>query len=350
MVRKRKTDAQKVLIREANRLNYRLRSAFFYQKLVQYGTIRMPDVLKQLLPIAKTYDWSKHSEWGISGTSFERISKSDVPLIQVFVHPKLLREQPILLSYYRNVAALSQKSVSYLISLHPGKYEDKPPKSLPEAEAVAYSNLFNEHISIIIDNAVQGFDERHLLGLLFASTGAQIDGSWRNEVGVQAEKFVQRLLLTEAARRKLVSAVLPRDGEGVIVFDGAKTSKQLEKSADFKGFVLKNKGSVLYSSEPDVSFLDAGGHTTAVMEVKGGSDPAGALERYGAVKKSLEESKKVNKKVKTILLMSCITPEVGKRIKTDKAINRCFDLAHILTNEKEKMAFLDYVFSELIKK
>lgn len=54
--------------------------------------------------------------------------------------------------------------------------------------------------------------------------------------------------------------------------------------------MLSNHTSILFSSEPDISLLNNQGTTIGVIEVKGGADPAGALERYGAAKKSFEES------------------------------------------------------------
>ena len=46
---------------------------------------------------------------------------------------------------------------------------------------------------------------------------------------------------------------------------------------------------MLYGSEPDVAFVKDGG-VVATIEIKGGKDPAGALERLGAVQKSLAET------------------------------------------------------------
>jgi hypothetical protein len=57
-----------------------------------------------------------------------------------------------------------------------------------------------------------------------------------------------------------------------------------------------------------------------VIEIKGGTDPAGALERLGAIKKSFDYARKENKKVETILVVSCITEEMNKRLKKEKTM------------------------------
>jgi len=111
-------DERKQLLIEAHKINYRLRSTFFYRKLNEYNTYGFPEAVQKLIPLSKEYDWSKYNEWGVTKEALEQIQESDLSLIQVFAHPRLLREHPVLIAYYRNVAALSQKSVSYLSGVH----------------------------------------------------------------------------------------------------------------------------------------------------------------------------------------------------------------------------------------
>lgn len=344
------SDKRNQLLIEAHRINYKLRSTFFYRKLNEYNTYKFPESIQKLIPLSNDYDWKDYNKWGITKEAFEGIKKSNLSLIQVFSHPRLLREYPKLIAYYRNVAALSQKSVSYLSSTHPVKFENGDNKDLPETQAKKLSKLFNEHISLIIESALEGFNNEHIKGLLFASTGAQIDGSWRNAIGDEAEKVVQKLLIKEAMDlSKLTAFLLKEDPPGLERFDKEKAKEQLERIKDFKGFTLNNKRSVLFSSEPDVSMIDTDGSTIAVVEVKGGTDPAGALERYGAAKKSFEQALRHNSKVITILVASCITAEVEKRVKKDKTIKYYYNLTSILTHEKEREKFLSYIFKNLLK-
>ncbi|GAX37284.1 XcyI family restriction endonuclease [Nodularia sp. NIES-3585] len=106
--------------------------------------------------------------------------------------------------------------------------------------------------------------------------------------------------------------------------------------------------SILFSSEPDISLLNNQGTTIAVIEVKGGKDPAGALERYGAAKKSFEEARRSNSEVITILVASCITDEVHTRIQNDSTISNYFNLTEILSeNSRQYDQFVQEIFSLL---
>ncbi len=342
-------DERKQLLIEAHRINYRLRSTFFYRKLNEYNTYRFPETIQKLIPLSKDYDWMKYNEWGISKEAYEQIKASELSLIQVFSHPRLLREHPVLIAYYRNVATLSQKSVSYLGGNNVVKFEIGEKKDLTEKQAIELSRLFNEHISLIIESAFEGFNNEHVKGLLFASTGAQIDGSWRNAIGDEAERVVQKLLMKQAIDLSLLTAFLLRDNHSSVEkFDKREAKNQLDRIKEFKGFTLNNKRSALFSSEPDISLIDADGSTIAVIEVKGGTDPAGALERYGAAKKSFEEAIRQNSKVITIFIASCITSEVEERVKKDKTIKHYFNLTAMLTYESKRKEFLDYIFKKLL--
>jgi len=84
-----------------------------------------------------------------------------------------------------------------------------------------------------------------------------------------------------------------------------------------------------------------------VIEVKGGADPAGALERYGAAKKSFEESRRDNNQVKTILVASCITSEVQTRILQDPTISIYFNLTEMLRDAAVANQFMQQIFSLL---
>lgn len=342
----RKTNKQ--LLIEAHKINYRLRSTFFYRKLHEYKTLEFPSTINQLIPHSKNYSWENSSSWGISEIGFKMISQSELNMIQVFAHPKLLREHPHLIGYYRNVSVLSQKAAKYLSKTDTKRFEEYKKSDLTETQALSLSFLFNEHISLIIETAFGEFEEKEIHGLLFASTGAQIDGSWRNSIGEEAEKIVQIILTQEVIRQKLLQAFIMRINGEIEIPTNDNIEKIIKNIKEIKGLMLTNQKSILFSSEPDLTIIDKTGKTELVIEVKGGTDPAGALERYGASKKSFEHSLKENKKVKTCLLASCITAEVESRIKNDKTVSRYFNLTEVLTDERYKTIFLGYL-SEAIK-
>lgn len=308
------------LLAEANRINYRLRSTFFYRKLKEYNTLAFPGMVAELFSVEHLYAWEERSEWNIGEDAYTYITgNSDFHLFQVFCHPKLIREYPRLLAYYRNIAALSQKSVGYLakagVDVKKIETDTQNRLSLSEAQALTLVRLFNEHITLIVDSSIQSITKEELYGILLASTGAQIDGSWRNAIGEEAEKVVQRLLVKEVKERNLLAALIPQKGQAIELYDPIRIQEQLGQIERYRGVLLTNRTSILFSSDPDISLLDQNGATVCALEVKGGADPAGALERYGAAKKSFEEVRRTAPGVATLLLASCITPEVHHRIK-----------------------------------
>jgi hypothetical protein len=142
---------QNSLLIEAHRINYRLRSTFFYHKMKEYKVLAFPSKVAALFPVENLYNWGERANWGIGEDAFYYIEQhKDLKLIQVFCHPKLLREYPILLAYYRNIAALSQKSVNYLVGISVAKYESDVSNrySLTDLQVLALARLFNEHITL----------------------------------------------------------------------------------------------------------------------------------------------------------------------------------------------------------
>ncbi len=342
--------ARDQLLIEAHQINYRLRSTFFYRKIKEYNVLAFPSIIANLSPLTQLYSWDQWATWGISEDTYSYISRhTELELIQVFCHPKLLREYPVLLSYYRNIAALSQKSVNYLIGISVAKYESDPDNksSLNDKQIALLVKLFNEHISLIIDSSIQSFTEEELHGLLLTSTGAQIDGAWRNAIGEEAEKVVQRLLVKEAVKLNLLSAFIPKNGTGIEPFEQTKLDDQLGKISKYRGVMLSNQTSILFSSEPDISLVSKQGTTIGVIEVKGGTDPAGALERYGAAKKSFEDTLRTAPDAKTILLASCITSQARERIEHDQTIFKYFNLTEIIKEKKKYSELVELVFSLL---
>ena len=254
------------------------------------------------------------------------------------------------MAYYRNIAALSQKSVIYLAGVNVKRVETDVNNivSLNPTQALALSTLFNEHITLIVDSSIQSLTKAELHGILLASTGTQIDGSWRNAIGEEAEKVVQRLLVNEAKERNLLGALIPRVGTSVEQYDLTRLEEQIGNIHKYCGVLLTNQTSILFSSAPDISLFNADGTTACVVEVKGGADPAGALERYGAAKKSFEEARRLVPDAPTILIASCITPEVHTRIGQDSLITSYYNLTKLLSEGSTSYAqFMNEIFSLL---
>ena len=343
--------SQDKLLVEAHQINYRLRSTFFYRKIKEYNVLSFPSRIANLFPAQELYNWDERANWGIGEDAFTYISKHDqLKLVQVFCHPRLLREYPTLLAYYRNIAALSQKSVGYLVGIDVKKYEANLDNTitLPSQDVFTLARLFNEHITLIIDSSIENFTAEELNALLLTSTGAQIDGAWRNAIGDEAEKVVQRLLVKEAVQRDLLVAFISRVGTEIERYDYEIFEVQLRDIGKYRGIQLSNQTSILFSSEPDITLMGKSGLPWGIIEVKGGTDPAGALERYGAAKKSFENTRKDAPEAKTILIASCMTHEAIERISRDtKTINNFFNLTEVLKEKERYDEFVDLVFAVL---
>lgn len=155
------------LLKEAHSINYRLRSTFFYRKLKEYRVLHFASMIEQLLSVEDLYNWDEREQWSIGEDAFRYIQKhSDLKLMQVFCHPKLLQEYPALLAYYRNVAVLSQKSVRYLVGIDVKKYEASSNGdnrlTFSDQQAITLARLFNQHITLIVDSSIQSFTAQEL--------------------------------------------------------------------------------------------------------------------------------------------------------------------------------------------
>ncbi len=327
------------LLVDAMKVDYGLRSTFFYRKLHELGFIEFAQEVEKLVSISSTYNWDEYEQWGISSSAWNYVNQSDLNVMRVFAHPRVLIEQSRLIAYYRSVAALPQKAVKYLALSSLENFETgQNKKPLPHPEAIRLCNLLNTHISAIIDSSLLTFSRQDLNALLYASAGSQINGSWLNAIGVEAEMVIRRLLITEFARQSKIISFLDKNSVSV---NNIPHEELIEKISSFRGFRLSDQTSILFGSEPDISLLGKDGRTLAAIEVKGGKDPAGALERYGAAKKSFEQAVRHNPNVKTIFIVSCITDEVQKRLENDPLFQHIFDLTELISSEEKRKAFLD---------
>lgn len=112
---------------------------------------------------------------------------------------------------------------------------------------------------------------------------------------------------------------------------------------ELTAFSLANGYQFKFESEPDISVLDPDGLLVGAIEVKGGLDPAGALERYGAAKKSFDAAKAINKNCMTLYLSGAVTKEVEKRIADDRSVWKWVDLSQVLTDGRVRERFLQDV-------
>jgi hypothetical protein len=317
--------------REAEELQYTIRSSFFYRKRQQYKTI-----LNKIRRIRDPeLNWEPLSDLGISQRAWARILEKKIRPSQVFCNPEVIAAEPDLIAYYRWVAILSQKGVQRL-AFGINALEESKGRGLSLHKAITLSALFNKYVSVVVQSDPK-FSVRDIQLAAAMNFGTQINGSWRNEIGNEGARRVKELLLTYLFDEGLVTTWYTKAGHEL---SGGKQPPPIDS---VKSLVLKNSYTVAFGSEPDISALNPDGVLEVAIEVKAGLDPAGALERYGAAKKSFDGALRQNKSATTIYLASCITPGVRKAIAGDRLVRKEFNLTDIFINHDYRQDFLEHI-------
>jgi len=153
-------------------------------------------------------------------------------------------------------------------------------RPLDDQKAWAVARRLNELISRLIEADAE-VDPREFDLWRGMTAGSTAQGSWQNRKGDIAEDFVKGFI-----RRRI------RD-KGLLA----------DKSADGTTETLADRRIVEYASEPDIAFYDEKHRILAAIEIKGGIDTAGVLERVGAAIKSLSRAKQENPDATTVLVL-----------------------------------------------
>lgn len=295
-------------------LDQLMKSTLFHQKVHEWGLLTVSDAIEKVK--GEQLTWSNLMELGISQRAWDKVVHRGIKPVTVFAHPQVPMEVPRATSYYRMLAMVSQKSMRH-VGLPVERYEttdDKP----DSATAQAMARHFNQITSSLIE-ADEELDKREFAIWRGMAAGAQAQGSWQNLKGVAAEESVKNMVRT---RLKEKDWLLRETAERVELRDGRI---------------------VLFGTEPDIGFY-RGGTMQAAIEIKGGIDPAGVLERVGAALKSLARIREENPTAVTVLVVtSASMTETASR---DLAINRTvvthwFTIEELLTNESSRYNLFD---------
>jgi len=160
------------------------------------------------------------------------------------------------------------------------------------------------------------------------AAGSQAQGSWQNAKGNRHEIIIKNIVERRLADKRWL---LP----------GNKVGQDAETLA--KRFELKDGRTIVFADEPDIAVLH-GKDILAAVEVKGGIDEAGILERVGAAIKSLSRTKKKTRSAKTVLILQgiSVTPQAIADLKTNKkSVNHWFSTEDILDNEEARQKFFN---------
>lgn len=330
--------------------SYLLKSTFFYNRLRTEGYFSLFKQIKKYARVeGSSLQWNKLDEWHISHEAWAIVKESEINPMLVFVHPKVLQLNPRFLKYYRSVAMIPQKGlkavsgVSNIEGIEDGKVE---PGKMSSKQVEGVVQAINETMSTVISLA-SGINENNLEGMMYATAGTKIDGSWRNSIGAEGERVVRRIILSDLLGYSEVTSVVDRDNQ-------IHSISEWDIGDDYdciKVINLVNGYSILFSSEPDVTMYDSNGAIVGVIEIKSGLDPAGALERLGAMFKSFENTLAEYPDAVTILVASCITDEVESRLGASMLVRQKYITTNITGNEHEKRKFVNRIRSivKLIK-
>lgn len=252
---------------------------------------------------------------------------------EVFRHPDVLMESPMTSLHYRGLAGLSIKAARDYVGAIESLENGSTKARLTEDKAVAMARTYNTFVCSIIKNTTDWtLDDGKRT--IIATLGITFDGVMRNKVGEIAEERIRSLLVEWLTTKELIIHTAARKGVRV-----PSVQKEYE---------LRNGMIMRFASEPDVSFL-RGDDLIAVVEIKGGIDPAGALERYGAALKSFEDAVKKYSKCKTFYVGGVFTEELKRRMDADRLVEKSFSVIEILQQPAAREEFLKELFHHALR-
>lgn len=290
------------------------KSAFFHQKLHEWGTLEIAYELEEIQ--GENLNWDA---LGISQDAWNKIIHRGIKPILVFAHPQVLTSSPRSLAYYRTLAMVSQKSMSRVGFGSIGKFEQGA--VLPNDDtALAAARILNDIISrlVEVDDYVDAREFDLWRGM---AAGTQAQGSWQNAKGQRVEIEVKRFI-----RNRL-------DEAGLIE----------EESPGGLQIQLTDARRIIFSDEPDIAIFNETAIECAI-EIKGGIDTAGVLERIGAAMKSLSRAKEENASSITILVLQEVSLTETARAdlqNNQNIVNYWFTLEELSENRERQNVFWD---------
>jgi len=293
------------------------KSEFFHQKLHEWGLLAIAAAIGEIK--GETLDWEL-SLLGISKQAWNKVIHRGIKPVIVFAHPAVLQSVPGSVGYYRMLSMASQKSMSRL-GVSVTRYEVG--KGNPDGEtALAIAKHLNQIIShlVALDEKIDAREFDLWRGM---AAGSQAQGSWQNTKGSRVEVIVKGILQRRLREKGLVAD---------------------EKDGGLR-MLLKDGRVVIFSDEPDVAIY-RDDKVRAAIEIKGGIDTAGVLERVGAAIKSLRRAREENPQSTTILILQgvSVTPKARNDLEINRnAVNHWFTVEDILENQDKR----EEIFSHL---
>lgn len=333
----------------AKKEQYLLKSAYVRRKIRTDDYYNMFREVNRLAEEeADSFSWDERNEWGISDLAWSTVKESGLEPILTFCHPGVLESNPKLLLYYRSIALLPQKGFQAIIRKNPVPYETgkKTPGSIADAECEAIASGLNEIISSTLEQGSQ-VTIHEISGMFFSQAGMTIDGSWRNQIGNEGQLLIWGMIARSLLDHGEIDSVSKQTHGEAIPLSSLDKSLLKDNWQDCRCLGLINGNRVLYASDPDVVLVDKEDRVLGAIEVKAGLDPAGALERTGAVLKSFESVLSEYPEAKTILVTSCETPESKLRLNESSAVHLTYETAKLTTNKSLQRKFITQIRKSL---
>ena len=296
----------------------RQRSIYIARQLKERTSTNVRQLIEEFdLPL----DFSDLTNLMISESAWNQTVKSNIQPHVVFAHPDFLKIHPNCSIHYRGIACLSLKRVQSLAT-QVESWENGTAKSIKPESFLKVARLYNAIISSIIVDASDWTLENGYQNII-ATISISLDGSARNLAGQEAELEVRRTILEWLFDQNLI-----------VDYNTSQTT-----------FDLKNDCIMHFGSDPDISFIQ-GNEIVCTIEIKGGIDPAGAMERLGALQKSLRNSP-VNSS--NFVIAGVITKEMEKSLAKLANLTKYYLLRDITSDRNTQLDFFNEVFHHALR-
>ena len=293
---------------EAWTLDQLAKSAFFHRKLHEWKLLEVADEIDQVQ--GENLTWANLN---ISEQAWNKVIHRGIKPVVVFAHPFVLQAIRGSVGYYRMLAMVSQKSMRQ-VGLSLDSYEAGKPL-LNEETAATVAQHFNRIISVLVE-ADTVVNARELDLWRGMAAGSQAQGAWQNNKGASAEIAIREVILRRLQAQRILSS----------------------EEATIKSIDLGDDRVLVFADEPDMAIYQ-NDRPQVVVEIKGGIDPAGVLERLGAAIKSLQRTRLENPNSVTILILQDVS--ITERAKEDLnlssgAVTYLFSVESILRDEEQR--------------
>lgn len=312
---------------EAKQSNAQARALILSKALKRRDDVRIRTIVEDFVG---ELDYLRQGleELAISSEAWTCVLGLGVEPKMVFAHPDLLQRHPETSLYYRGIATLSLKRVSSIAGNVDGWENPTGGKRrTPNLDVVRrVTRLYNAVISSIIEGTDAWTLENGYRNIL-ATIGITQDGKMRNIIGQEAERAVRDRL-----SQWIEDMEIPRERRGRWVMLGEAKNIRMA-----------------YGSEPDILFEKYNEQTHAwisevTIEIKGGTDPAGALERLGAIKKSFDQTPA---RTENIAILGVVTHAMRAELNEMKIID--FDLYEVVHTKAGWNEFVEELFHHKLR-